>query len=269
MSEKENTKSEMSFLDHLEVLRWHLVRSSAAILTFSILAFIFKSFLFDKVVLAQMDNNFWTYRMFCKLSNLLGKGDALCLGNINFNLINISMSGQFTIHMMTAFAAGIILAFPYILYEVWRFISPALLKKEKKYARALVFSGSFLFMIGILFGYFLVSPLSVQFFGNYQVSALVKNQIDLDSFISTITSVTLACGLVFELPLIVYFLSKIGLVTPEIMRKYRKHALVGTLIISAILTPPDITSQILLTIPLLILYEFSIYVSKAVVKQAQ
>jgi len=179
------------------------------------------------------------------------------------------MSGQFTIHVMTSIVAGIILAFPYILYEVWRFISPALQKTEKKYARALVFSGSFLFMIGILFGYYLVSPLSVQFFGNYHVSDIVKNQIDLDSFISTITSVTLACGLVFELPLIVYFLSKVGLVTPAMMRKYRKHALVGTLTISAILTPPDITSQVLLTIPLLLLYEFSIFVSKAVEKQAK
>ncbi len=269
MSDNENTKSEMSFLDHLEVLRWHLVRSSIAILTFSILAFIFKSFLFDKVILAQMDNNFWTYRMFCKLSNLLGKGDSLCLGDINFNLINISMSGQFTIHMMTSFTAGIIMAFPYILYEVWRFISPALKMKEKKYARALVFAGSVLFMIGILFGYYLVSPLSVQFFGNYHVSEIVTNQIDLSSYISNVTSTTFACGLVFELPLIVYFLSKIGLVTPALMRKFRKHAIVVTLTVAAILTPPDITSQILLSIPLLILYEFSIYVSKAVAKQSK
>ena len=268
MEENENNKSEMSFLDHLEVLRWHLVRSSIAIGIFTILAFIFKSFVFDKVILAQKDSDFWTYQLFCKFSKLIGKGDALCMEEIKFNLININMSGQFTTHIVTSIVVGLVLAFPYLLFEVWRFISPALQKGEKKYARALVFAGSILFMIGILFGYYFVAPLSVQFLGNYQVSELVKNQINLGSFISTVTTVTLACGLVFELPLLVYFLSKLGLVTPEIMRKYRKHAIVATLVLSAIITPPDISSQVLLTIPLLILYEFSIYVSKVVIKKS-
>lgn len=266
MSDSNEKKSEMSFLDHLEVFRWHLVRSSIAIMLFTILAFIFKSFVFDSIILAQKNSDFWTYQLFCKFSHFIGKGDALCMDKINFNLINISMSGQFTTHIVTSIIVGIILAFPYLLYEVWRFISPALKKGEKKYARALVFSGSVLFMLGILFGYYFVSPLSVQFLGNYQVSEMVSNQINLSSFISTVTTVTLACGLVFELPLIVYFLSKLGLVTPEFMRKYRKHAIVVTLVLSAILTPPDISSQVLMTVPLLILYEFSIYICKMVVK---
>jgi sec-independent protein translocase protein TatC len=204
--------------------------------------------------------------MFCEFSHLIGNGDALCMDDMSFSLINITMSGQFSLHIMTSIIAGIIVAFPYILFEIWRFITPALEKKEKKKALGLVFSGSILFILGILFGYYCVSPLSVQFLGNYTVSDQVQNQIKLGSFISTITTVTLVCGLVFQLPLIVYFLSKLGLLTPGFMRTYRKHAVVVTLVLSAIITPPDISSQVLLTIPLLILYEFSIYISKMVEK---
>ena len=268
MSESPGNNAEMSFLDHLEVFRWHLVRSAIAILLFTILAFIFKSIVFDTIILAQKESDFWTYELFCKLSHLLGRGDDLCMDEISFSLINITMSGQFSIHIITSIVAGIILAFPYILFEVWRFITPALKKGEKKYALLLVFTGSILFALGILFGYFFVSPLSVQFLGNYNVSDQVSNQITLQSFISTVTTVTLVCGLVFQLPLIVFFLTKLGLLTPEFMRKYRKHAVVITLVLSAIITPPDISSQVLLTIPLLFLYEISIYVSKVVVKKA-
>ncbi|PIQ15767.1 MAG: twin-arginine translocase subunit TatC [Flavobacteriales bacterium CG18_big_fil_WC_8_21_14_2_50_32_9] len=262
--ESEEEKKEMSFLDHLEVLRWHLVRSTIAVMLFASLAFIYKSILFDDIILAQKNSNFWTYQLFCKFSNLIGKGDSLCLGDIKFSLINLTMSGQFTIHIMTSIIAGIVLAFPYLLFEIWRFIRPALEKKERKYATALIFSGSFLFSLGILFGYFFISPLSVQFLGNYVVSDLVENNISIQSFISTVTTITLACGLVFELPLLVYFLSKIGILTPEVMRKYRKIAIVATLILSAVITPPDVASQILLTVPLLILYEVSIFISKIV-----
>jgi sec-independent protein translocase protein TatC len=267
MGEEKKNKSDMSFLEHLEVFRWHLVRSTVVILVFTVVAFIFKSILFDDIILAQKNSNFWTYELFCKFSHFIGRGDDLCMEEINFNLINITMSGQFSIHIVTSLIAGIILAFPYLLFEVWRFISPALKKKEKKYAFYLIFSGSILFMIGILFGYYFVSPLSVQFLGNYQVSEMVENQITIGSFITTVTTVTLACGLVFELPLLVFFLSKLGVITPEFMRKYRKHAVVVTLVISAIITPPDVSSQILLTIPLLVLYEFSIFISKIVVKK--
>ena len=268
MSEAQN-KGDMSFLDHLEVLRWHLVRSAIVIILFTILAFLFKGFIFDTVILAQKNADFWTYQLLCEFSHLIGNGDTLCMEDMNFSLINITMSGQFSLHIMVSLVAGVILAFPYILFEIWRFITPALQKKEKRNALGLVFSGSILFMLGILFGYYFVSPLSVQFLGNYTVSSQVQNQITLGSFISTVTTVTLVCGLVFQLPLIVFFLSKLGLLTPEFMRKYRKHALVVTLILSAIITPPDVSSQILLTIPLLILYEVSIYISKMVVKTKQ
>ena len=266
MSQEQQNKADMSFLEHLEVLRWHLVRSSIAIGVFTIAIFAFKSFVFDQIILAQKRADFWTYQLFCKISHWLGKGDTLCMGDIDFTLINITMSGQFTMHIIVSIIGGIILAFPYLLFEIWRFISPALANKERKYARGLIFSGSLLFAIGILFGYYFISPLSVQFLGNYKVSELVFNQISLSSFISTVTTITLACGLVFQLPLIVYFLSKVGLITPEFMRKYRKHAIVVVLILSAVITPPDVSSQVLMSVPLLILYEFSIFVSKRVVK---
>jgi len=268
MSQEETNRGDMSFLDHLEALRWHLVRSAIVILIFTIVAFIFKGFVFDTVILAQKSSNFWTYRVFCAFSHLIGNGDALCMNDMSFSLINITMSGQFSLHIMTSIIAGVIVSFPYILFEIWRFIMPALEEKEKKKALGLVFSGSILFILGILFGYYCVSPLSVQFLGNYTVSDQVQNQIKLGSFISTVTTVTLVCGLVFQLPLIVYFLSKLGLLSPTFMRTYRKHAVVVTLILSAIITPPDISSQVLLTIPLLILYEFSIYISKMVEKKA-
>lgn len=265
MSDSQNNKSEMSFLEHLEVLRWHLVRASIVVMVFTILIFAFPTFVFDEIILAQKRSDFWTYELFCKISHWLGKGDALCMGDINFDLINIEMSGQFSMHIMVSIIGGLIISFPYLLFEIWRFIAPALAEKERKYAQRLIFAGSILFSMGILFGYYLISPFSVQFLGNYQVSELVKNQISLSSFISTVTTVTLACGLVFQLPLIIYFLSKVGIVTPEFMRKYRKHAIVVTLIASAIITPPDVMSQILMAIPLLILYEFSIFVSMRVV----
>lgn len=265
MSNSNNNRAEMSFLEHLEVLRWHLVRASIVIGIFTILIFAFSTFVFDEIILAQKRSDFWTYRMFCKLSEWLGKGDALCLGDINFDLINIEMSGQFTMHIMVSVIGGLILAFPYLLFELWKFISPALNIKERKYAQRLIFSGSFLFAIGIFFGYYFISPLSVQFLGNYQVSELISNQISVDSFISTITTVTLSSGLIFQLPLIIFFLSKVGIVTPEFLRKYRKHAIVIILILAAVLTPPDVMSQILMSVPLLILYEFSIFVSKRVV----
>lgn len=266
MSNSNQTKAEMSFLEHLEVLRWHLVRASIVVLIFTILIFAFKSFVFDEIILAQKSSKFWTYQLFCDLSHWLDKGDLLCMGDLNFSLINIDMSGQFSMHIMVSIIGGIIISFPYILFEIWRFIAPALAEKERRYAQRLIFSGSILFAIGILFGYYLISPFSVHFLGNYQVSESVANQISLSSFISTVTTVTLACGLVFQLPLIIYFLSKVGIVTPEFMRKYRKHAIVVVLIASAIITPPDVMSQILMSIPLLILYEFSIFVSQRVVK---
>lgn len=263
---QEDTGHEMSFLDHLEALRWHLVRSAIAILAFGTLAFIYKDFIFDGILLAPKYNDFPTYRFFCWLSQLLFHDDSICLGDLNFELISISMSGQFTAHITVAIVTGVILAFPYLLWEIWRFIKPALYQNERKYANGLVFWGTFLFLLGVAFGYYVITPLSVFFFGNYQVSTLVSNQIGLNSFISTVVTTTFGSGLVFELPIVIYFLAKIGLVGPEFLRNTRKVSYVIILIVAAVITPPDVTSQIIVSIPLFILYEISIVIASRVEK---
>lgn len=260
-------EGKMSFLDHLEILRWHLIRIVISLFVFATLAFFFKGFVFDTLVLAPIYNDFATYQLFCKLSHLLQMGDKLCFDSITFNVINLTMAGQFTMHIIVSIVAGIIAAFPYILYEVWRFIKPALRKGEQNYAKGLVFWGSFLFLSGVAFGYYLITPLSVQFLGGYSVSDLIQNQISLRSYISTVTTITLSCGLVFQLPIVVYFLSRLGFVTPKLMKTYRRHAIIAVLLLSAIITPPDISSQVLVSLPLLLLYEISIVISRFVEKR--
>lgn len=256
----------MSFLQHLEELRWHLVRSTIAILVGAILAFVFKNIIFDVIIFGPKDANFWTYRMICELSQSMG-GNTFCFSEMPFELLNTQMSGQFAMHMWVSLIAGVIIAFPYIVFEFWRFLSPGLHQHERSNTRITGFFASLLFFVGVLFGYYLITPLSVQFLGTYTVSDQVKNLIDLGSYISLVSSVTLASGLIFELPIAVYFLSKLGLLTPEWMRNYRKHALVVILIVSAIITPPDIMSQVLVTIPVMGLYEVSIHVSRLVQKK--
>lgn len=258
-------EKEMSFLDHLEELRWHLVRSTLAVLIVAVLAFIFKTFIFDTLIFGPSKPGFFTYRVFCNISQSLGM-DAFCFQEMPFRIQSRTMAGQFSAHMWTSIYAGIILAFPYILYELWKFISPGLKEKERKSSRGFIFIASLLFFIGVLFGYYLITPLSINFLGNYQVSEEVFNDFDLDSYISLVRTSVLASGIVFELPIIMYVLTKIGLVTPEILRKYRKFALVIVLVVSAVITPPDIVSQIIVAIPILILYEVSIYISKIVIK---
>ena len=252
---------EQSFLDHLEVLRWHLIRSAIAVMACMVVAFIYPEILFDKIIFAAKEPDFPTYKALCCISEAFGLGDVFCIMDMPFILMNINMSGQFSTHIVSSLVAGFIVAFPYVFWEIWRFIRPALHQGEQKHARGVVFYTSFLFILGVLFGYYMVAPLSVQFLGNYQVSAQVANQINLNSFISTVTTVCLANGIIFQLPVVVYFLSKLGIVTPQFLRTYRKHALVVVLIISAIITPPDIMSQIMVSFPLLILYEISIKIS--------
>lgn len=258
-------EKEMSFLDHLEELRWHLIRSTIAVVVLALLAFIFKDFIFDTLIFGPKRPDFPTYRMFCNISRSLGM-DTFCFQEMPFRIQSRTMAGQFSAHMWTSIYAGIIIAFPYILYEFWRFISPGLKEKERKSSRGFIVIASILFFLGILFGYYLITPLSINFLGNYQVSKEVFNDFDLDSYISLVRTSVLACGIVFELPIIMYILTKIGLVTPEILRKYRKFALIIVLILSAVITPPDIVSQIIVAIPILILYEVSIYISRIVIR---
>lgn len=263
-----NINGEMSFLQHLEELRWHIIKSVIAIVVMSIIAFIFKGFIFDGILIAPKNPDFFTNRLFASFAEKM-HSPSLRINDKPFSLINFSMSGQFSTHIWISIISGLILAFPYVVYEFWKFLSPALYEKERRYARYAVIAISALFFTGVLFGYYLIVPLSIHFLGSYQVSESVANTINLSSYFSTIASVTLASGLIFELPVVIFFLSKIGIVTPQFLRKYRKHAVVVILIIAAIITPPDIFSQILVTIPLVILYEVGIIISSAIYRQKE
>jgi len=259
-------EKEMSFLEHLEELRWHIIRSILAIVILMIVAFLFKNIIFDSVILAPKSPDFITARLLCRLGEYLNT-TSLCINTQQMNLINIKMSGQLTTHITVSLVAGLILAFPVILWEFWQFFKPALKVNEARYAKGAVLAASLLFFLGVAFGYFMLAPLSIHFLSSYEISPEVVNQINIRSYIGTITSICLATGLVFELPIISFFLTKIGLITPKFMRQYRKHAIVVIFILSAIITPPDIFSQTLVSIPLLILYEVSIMISARVMRQ--
>lgn len=260
---------EMSFLDHLEDLRWHLIRATLAVVIAGTVAFLAKGFVFDVLLFGPTNANFFTYDILCRLSRFVGVEGGFCFDEMPFTLQSRTMGGQFSAHVWTSITAGFIVAFPYIIYEFWKFISPAMYANERNTARGFIFISSLLFFMGVLFGYYLVTPLSINFLGKYQVSEVVLNEFDIGSYISLVRSSVIACGLIFELPIIIYFLTKIGLVTPAFLRKYRKFALVIVLILSAIITPPDILSQIIVAIPVLILYEVSIMISRIVTRKEE
>ena len=274
------TGNEMTFLQHLEELRWHLIRSVVAVLVFTGVAFVFKEVVFEIVIMGPSKPEFLTTAWLCGFGTKVNafmvnlgiadvNPDILCLNNKPIKLQSITMAGQFLAHIKISLIAGVIMAFPYIIYEFWRFLAPALYSTERKHARGAVFFISVLFLAGVAFGYFIICPLSVNFLFNYQVSELAENNIKLMSFVSTVTAVSFAAGIMFELPAIIYFLSKVGLVTPNFLRKYRKHSIVLILLLSAIITPPDIFSQILVCFPLIFLYEISIGISKRIVKKRE
>jgi len=257
-----NPSGEMTFFEHLEELRWHIIRGLGSIFVFATIAFLLKNLIFNTLILSPKSEGFWTYRGICKLSQSLGLEGVLCNGPTSFEIVNIDMAGQFLTHLKVSVILGFILSFPYIVWEIWRFVRPALYDQEKRYTRGIVFSASILFFIGILFGYFVLAPLSINFFANYSVSPTVVNTIQLGSYISILSTVVLATGIMFELPIAVYILSKTGLLTPENMREYRKHAVVAILVIAAVITPADIWTQLFVTIPVYGLYEISIFISK-------
>ncbi len=261
-----NKNADMSFLEHVEALRKHLIRAISVIIIFAIVAFFFKDFIFDVVLFGPKKADFFTNDLMCRFSKFIGI-DAICINQIPFNIINIKMTGQFMTHITVSMIVGLVVAFPFVFNEFWRFIKPALKRKEVRHSRGAVFAASLLFSVGALFGYYLIVPLSLNFLGNYNVSEGVSNQINLSSYIQTFTSVILASAVVFELPVLIFFLSKIGLVTPKFLKKYRKHSLVIILALSAIITPPDVFSQILVTLPLILLYEIGIWISKRVEKK--
>ena len=278
MAKKNKNKDEnaMSFLDHLEALRWLLLKIVVAVTIGAIIVFSFRDWVFDYVIFSPLKPDFFTYTAFCDLTHYLHTlapdwidATAGCFEEVKLNVIAPQMTTQFMTAILVSVIGGVILTFPFIMFQIWSFIRPALYKTEQKNAKGLVFWTSILFIAGILFGYFLIAPLSINFLGNFSVSQNVQNLPSLSSFMGILASTTLASGVVFELPILVYFLSQAGLLTPEFMRKYRKHSFVVTLLLSAIITPPDVFSQILVSIPIVILYELSIFISRFVQKQKQ
>lgn len=258
-------EKEMTFLDHLEQLRWHLIRSASSVLIFSIIAFISKDFVFGKLILGPSKVDFWSYQILCELLSWVGKPE-LCITDLNFTIQSRQLTGQFTMHILSSFVLGLIAAFPYVFWELWRFIKPGLYPNERKSSRGAVFFVALLFISGVLFGYYIISPLSINFLASYTLDDSIVNQFDIISYVNTLTMLVLACGIMFQLPMVVYFLSKAGILSPQLMKAYRKHSMVVNLVLSAILTPPDVISQILVSIPLIILYEISIMVSAFVQK---
>ncbi len=266
---EEKVKGEMTFLEHLEELRWHIIRSVIAIVAFSITAFIFKRIVFDVILLGPSKPDFWTNHMLCQFGQRMNI-TGLCINTNPLVLQNTAVAGQFVAHIKISLIAGLLVGFPYMFYEFWRFIKPALYQNEQRHATGAVFYITMLFFMGIMFGYFLITPFSINFLYNYKVSEIVKNIPTLASYTILISSIVLASGLLFELPVLIYFLSKVGLVTPAFLKRYRKHAIVVILLVAGIITPtPDMFTQLIVAIPMLFLYEIGILLSRRVEKQRE
>ncbi len=258
----ENSEKDMTFLDHLEELRWRLVRSAIAIFVFAIVIWVFKSWVIDTLFLSMKSPDFITFKLLC---DYLG----ICVTEINVEMQSITVTGQFSYAIMMCIMGAIVLAFPFIFYQIWAFIKPGLKQNEKSVAKGIVFYISLLFFLGITFGYFIVAPLCVQFFGNFSLSNEINNEFTVNSYMSTVLSTVFYAGLLFLLPVVSYLFTKLGIITPEFLKKYRKHAIVGILILSALITPPDLISQVIVGIPILLLYEAGILVSKRVIKRSK
>ncbi len=262
-------EKEMAFLDHLEELRWHVVRAVGAIFICMIVAFIFVPWIFENIVFAPAKLDFPAFKYMCELGKLSGL-DELCVKELPFKIQSRNMTGQFMMSLTAAFVIGLIVSFPYVVWELWSFVKPGLQTKERKFSKGAVLAISFLFLLGVGFGYFILSPMTIWFLSTYSISPLISNEFDITSYVSTLASLILGCGLLFQFPMVIYFLSKVGIVTPEIMRKYRKHSIVVILILGAIITPSgDPFSLTVISLPLYVLFEVSIYISSVVVKRKQ
>jgi sec-independent protein translocase protein TatC len=261
-----NRNAEMTFVDHLEALRWHIMRIVIAILFFAIFAFVNIEWIFNHVILAPTHGSFPSYRWLCWLGKVIHV-KSLCLQDIKINFQANELSTQFMMSFSSSFVFGFIMASPYIFYEIWLFIKPALSPYELKQSRGIIFWVSLLFFGGVAFGYFILAPYTVNFFASYQLSPQFQNIFKIDDYLDTIISLTLGTGLVFQLPVLVFFLSKVGIFTPNLMRNMRKYAILIILVVAAVITPPDMFSMIIVAIPLIFLYEISIYISGGVEKQ--
>ena len=263
-------QKEMSFLGHLEELRWHLVRSAAVVIILAVGFFVYSEQVYDYFLLAHIQSDFITYQVFCDCFNFFGMDSDFC--HVSFSdkkLQSIEVTSQLMNSLWSSIILGVIVAFPYLLWEIWRFVSPGLTEKEIKSSRGFIFIASLLFFIGVWFSFYVIAPISVHFLYNFQISDNIVNSFTLQSHISLVTNLLIGVSIIFELPVVIYFLTKIGLLTPQFLRKYRKHSLVVVLIVAAIITPPDIASQIIVTIPIMILYEIGILVSHRVIKNQE
>jgi len=261
-------ESEMSFFDHLEALRWHLVRSAIAVVAFAVLAFWYFKWIYNAIIMAPFHpDTFWTFRTMCQVGNFFHLSD-LCISSINAELISTEVGGQFMLQLNSSILIGVICAIPYVLWELWRFIKPALLEKERKAASGFVFYATALFVVGILFGYYILAPESIAFLAGYSVSPDIHNKFTVASYLSILSTVTLITGIVFELPIIIYVLASIGILTATFMRKTRRYAIIIIMLVGAVISPsPDLLTTTIATIPLFILYEVGIMVAAVVEKK--
>jgi len=255
----------MAFTDHIEALRWHIIRSVIVIAVVSIIVFFRIEWIFTNIILGPAKDDFISYRMLCKVGKMMHI-DALCMQSLQIRFQNNELSGQFMMSFSASAMIGFIISFPYVFWEFWKFLKPALKQSELKYAKGIVFWSSLLFFIGVCFAYFLIAPFTVNFFASYQLSPQFENIITIDNYYGTMSDLIFGLGIVFELPILVYFLSKIGLLTPAFMREQRRIAIVIIMVVAAVITPPDWFSIFLVAIPLILLYEAGIIISARILK---
>jgi sec-independent protein translocase protein TatC len=263
-------QSEMSFIEHLEALRWHIVRSVFVIVVLAVLAFLKIDWIFENVIMGPLHKDFLSVRVLCKLSHLLHMGDTLCLAAASVQLQTTAFGSQFISSITIAFVCGFIVAFPYVFWELWRFIRPALSARELKSTRGSIFWVTFFFLMGIGFGYYLLAPFTFSFLSNYKLgySGMLITRPTLDDYLDNLLDILIGSGIAFQLPLVSYVLTHIGLITPNFLRTYRKYAYVAILFIAAVITPsPDWMSQTIVALPLILLYEISIRISVRVEKE--
>lgn len=263
-----SVEKEMNFLDHLEELRWHVIRALLSVIVLTIAAFVFIEWIFDNIVFAPAKTNFIFFKWMCQLADLTGAQGLCVVGDLPFKVQSRNMTGQFMMSITASFVVGLVIAFPYVIWELWSFIRPGLENKERKFSKGAVFAVSSLFLIGVAFGYYVLSPMTIWFLSTYQVSTMIVNEFDITSYVSTVASLVLGCGLLFQFPVVVYFLTKIGMVTPDLMRKYRRHAVVVIIVLGAVVTPSaDPFSLAIISLPLYFLYEMSIFTSAVVLRK--
>lgn len=256
-------EAEMSFLDHLEVLRWHVIRIVAVMFLLAIVIYSFRSYVFDYIVFGPTQTDFVTYKTLCNIS------ESLCFAPPELKIISVKLGEQFITAIKTALLLGFVLSFPYVFWEIWRFVKPGLYDNEKKVTRGITLICTLLFYLGVLFGYFFISPFAVKFLGGFDLGQIAANEVSVESFVNYMVMFTVPTGIIFELPVVVYFLSKLGIVSPAFMRKYRRHAFIIFLLLAAIITPPDAITQFMIGIPVYLLYEVSIRISDRVYKQQE